>query len=474
MKSKSAPFYLCVLALFIGIVSPALFSDGMFMDGLIYANIAKNLADGMGSFWYLKFSESWFSNFHEHPPLAMALQSLFFRIFGDTMYVERFYSLTTYMITAWIMIKIWKELSDKKMSEIAWLALVLWMSIPLVTWAAANNMLENTMMIFTSLAVLFMMKSIKGNALVFTFLAGIMLNLAFLTKGFTSLFPLSLYFWLWLFNWDISFKFKHFFTRTFLLIISFLLPFLLIYLFNYEGIISLQNYFNIQVVNSLNNIQTVDNRFYILYRLLRELIPALLISVFVYVFTFRKYPVLFKKSSKISKSIMILVALGLSGVMPIIISMKQSGFYILATFPFFAMAISLFISRVVFKWYNDIDQNSKGFDRFRKLSIGLLVLAVFLAFLQTNRIGRDKQMLSDIYAIKEVVPENSMISIQADLGFNWSLYGYFHRYANISLETLQQNQNEFYLSNKVDSLPPNPNYMHVQMELNKFRLYRRK
>src|SRR5690606_19575093 len=106
MKSKSAAFYISVFAIFLGIISPALFSDGMFMDGLIYATIAKNLANGMGSFWYLKFSETFFSAFHEHPPLAMALQSIFFKIFGDSIYVERFYSMGSFLITGYIMVLI--------------------------------------------------------------------------------------------------------------------------------------------------------------------------------------------------------------------------------------------------------------------------------------------------------------------------------------------------------------------------------
>jgi hypothetical protein len=50
-KIKNLPFYVIVLALFIGVTAKSLFTDGMFMDGLWYAAISRNLAEGIGSFW---------------------------------------------------------------------------------------------------------------------------------------------------------------------------------------------------------------------------------------------------------------------------------------------------------------------------------------------------------------------------------------------------------------------------------------
>ena len=71
MKNSHWPFYITILALFIGIISPFMFTDGMFMDGLYYACISRNLALGIGSFWDLEFTETLGKHFHEHPPLAL-------------------------------------------------------------------------------------------------------------------------------------------------------------------------------------------------------------------------------------------------------------------------------------------------------------------------------------------------------------------------------------------------------------------
>ena len=149
--------FLFIIFLFLGIVSTELFSDGMFMDGLIYADISRNMAEGLGSFWKPHFTDTLFNVFYEHPPLAFGLQSIFFKLFGDNIYIERFYSLLTYVIVGCLIVLIWSKLTSYK--KTGWLPLFLWLSTNYVTWALANNMLENTMSIFVCLSVLFYLNS---------------------------------------------------------------------------------------------------------------------------------------------------------------------------------------------------------------------------------------------------------------------------------------------------------------------------
>ena len=59
----------------------------MFMDGVLYATMAKNLANGIGTFWQSHMSEIIFPAFINHPPLAIGLESIFFRILGDSRFV---------------------------------------------------------------------------------------------------------------------------------------------------------------------------------------------------------------------------------------------------------------------------------------------------------------------------------------------------------------------------------------------------
>ena len=73
-------------------VLPRLAHRGMFLDGITYASIARNLAEGRGRFWEPFYTATIYPAFHEHPPLAFWLQSLWFRALGDHLFVERAYS----------------------------------------------------------------------------------------------------------------------------------------------------------------------------------------------------------------------------------------------------------------------------------------------------------------------------------------------------------------------------------------------
>ena len=438
MKSKNLPFYLVIVALFIGITSPALFADGMFMDGLLYAAISKNLAHNLGSFWDLHLTNTLYPHFHEHPPLAIGLQSLFFRLFGDDMLVERFYSFITFIITGWIMTRIWKKITNIEFYYLAWLPLLFWISITLVSWAASNNLLENTMMIFTSLSILFLLKSLEAKRFLYLSLSGIMLFLGFLTKGLVAFFPLSIPFWIFIIKRDINFK--RFIIDTSILCIAALIPLLLIFKIQPESLESLKAYFNIQVIESIKNVKTVDSRFSILGRLFLELFPIVVLMIFAFIFTAKSV-----KSFKISKWAYVFIALGLAGVIPIMISMKQRSFYILATLPIFSIALADIIAPKVHFLTHRIKTESKGFSIFRTISYLLIIASLIIAIIQPMRIGRNKDQILDIYKVIKIVHKDSTISIQDDLKTDWSLHGYFSRYANISLDFNKDSKHQFFL-----------------------------
>lgn len=448
MNNKNFPFYLCIISIFTCITAPTLFTDGMFMDGLFYATIARNLSVGIGSFWDLRFTETIFPHFHEHPPLAIGLQSIFFDIFGDSIYVERFYSMFTFFITGGLIVIIWRRVVNSEFKKIAWLPLVFWLSIPLNTWAVSNNMLENTMMIFTSLSILFMLLSLEKSRFVFVLLAGLCIFLGFLTKGFTALFPYSLYFWAFVFR---KITFGRFVTDSVLLLLFTLLPAVLVFLLSNNALQSITAYLNIQVVNSLRNIETVDNRFWILFRLVKELIPAMVILVILVLISKAK-PKKFIGNQAGKQNPYFFLLLGLSGVIPVMLSMKQSGFYILATFPCFAIFFAMLISKPINKWYSNISTGAKSYRLFKIASIFLLLLSVGLSISQAGKIGRDKEKIQAAYAVKKSIPKKSIISIDPELKENWSLHGYFYRYSYISLDADSSQQHKYLLTPQKSSI----------------------
>ncbi len=125
-----------------------LFSEGMFMDGVIYAAVANNLYEGYGSFWDLSFSDTIIGPFRGHPPLAIYLESWFHHLFSGSFLSERIYSLFTWIANGFLIVCIWRNL--KLPQNLSWTPLLIWVLMPVVFWSFSNNMLENTMGIFIS------------------------------------------------------------------------------------------------------------------------------------------------------------------------------------------------------------------------------------------------------------------------------------------------------------------------------------
>jgi 4-amino-4-deoxy-L-arabinose transferase-like glycosyltransferase len=465
MKGKHMTCTLAVLALFFGIISPAWLTEGMFLDGVTYAAISKNLAGGLGSFWDLHYTSTLYPHFHEHPPLAFGLQALFFRVLGDGFLTERIYSVGTYLISGIIMIRIWKRVAGEEIASLSWLPLLFWITIPLVTWSAPNNLLENTLMVFTGLSVLFILRSLTSNRVLNLSLAGFMLFLGFLTKGFVALFPLSLPFWTWLLGPGGSWK--RFLKETGILLASMALLFLLLFLLVPESRTSLPAYFHKQVAGSIRNVVTVESRFYILRRMFTELIPALVLVMVILVFT-RKYQGLHVRNHWILS----FLAVGLSGVLPIMISMKQRGFYILPAFPFFSMAISLYAAPRVKYLMDQVRFLTIRSVALRYAAASLLVAALLLNGVQFKKAGRDSEMIGDISILQEQIPAGSTIAVTSGLWEEWALHAYFQRRAGISLDDQKPVSRPFLLVGKGSDPEIPEGFKREPLELSRYELYR--
>ena len=116
--NRKLPFQLFTFSLIIGILLPTLLRDGMFVDGVVYSAISKNLAHGIGSWFSPQFSSSAASVFFEHPSLGFILQSSFFKVLGDSIYTERFYSFLMALLSAWGIIFCLKKFDAQKYRNI--------------------------------------------------------------------------------------------------------------------------------------------------------------------------------------------------------------------------------------------------------------------------------------------------------------------------------------------------------------------
>src|ERR1051326_349982 len=281
MKSKNFPFRIFIISVLCALVMPTLLKDGMFMDGMLYACVSKNLSEGIGTFWHPHFSKTLYPFFDQQPPLGFWIQSLFFKLFGESIYVERLYSFLTCLVSALLISYLWKIVfkDQQEVKEISWFPILLWIIIPICFWSYSNNVLENTMVIFDLLAIILLLQFLHNEKIFFIFIAGIFIFLASLTKGLQGMFPLASIFFGWIVYRKFSFR-KMIWCSGVLIAVPAVMYFLLFK--NEDARQGLTEYFNHRVLYSIQTQSTVDSRFYIVFRLLGELAVPIALSLILF------------------------------------------------------------------------------------------------------------------------------------------------------------------------------------------------
>lgn len=193
-----------------------------------------------------------------------------------------------------------------------------------------------------------------------------------------------------------------------------------------------------------------------------------LLILLPFVFTFKvKIP-----NSNI-KWFWVFLLLALSGVTPIMISMKQSGFYILATFPLFSIAFALLIEKRVSYLMKKINIEGVKFKIYKYASIVIFVIGISLVLYNSNKIGRDKHKIEDVHAVGDIVPEKAMVAVEPAIRTDWSLHCYFARYYYISLNYNPPANEEYLLVYKNSDFEIPLQYAIVPLELNDYELYKK-
>lgn len=469
-NKSSFYFLLIVLSAFLFALAPTLFSHGMFMDGVYYATISRNLAEGIGSFWSPKMTETLANQFHDHPPLVFYLQSLFFEIFGDHHWVERLYSLLTYIIGGGLVVVLWRKINPINLKQLYWLPLLLWLTVPKLVWGTSNNLLENTMMLFVLGSLICQINAIQNKQWYWFIFAGILLFLGFLAKGVTVFFPLSFPFFHWLFH-----KRKNFLSlfKNYLLLLSgTFVPLILLLVLSSTAYLSLSDYFDIQLMQGTSQVTEGKSRFYIIRRVSQELTVMSLFSMLL--FLLNKYYLKYQTNSSDNKAwISTFLATASSGVLPILISMKQSTFYAIPTFPLFSIAFALLIAPIVIQWVLKINDQNWKFRIFKFLSVFLIVASIAAVLVPINSVRRDKTKLHDLRKVIEHIDQKTTIGISKHLEREWSYYSYLYRYGHISLTATNANQQSFLLCPKDASIEDFSDFQKVSIDLKSLDLYQK-
>ena len=300
----------------------------MFIDGLVYTNLAKNMAAGHGSLWQPVLDVGG-PVFYEHPALLPFLQSGFFRLFGDGAHTEDLYNFSVLALTLLLMFGIWKYLVSKQDSKLFFFPLLLFVLSQEVQLRYANTMLECGMTVFL-LATTYVFLRLKDRFhLLSLALVGLGTLLATLCKGPVGLFTLAMPF---LYHLLVERKFS--FPALLMPGISLAAGYALLFLLEPEAYTFLSEYLDRQVLAAIKG-ERIENiagsRFSILRSLIMTNIPALLLCGLLYLFGRANKSRLPTEHRHCG---LWLLALGATAVLPIMVSIKQASYYQLPALPF--------------------------------------------------------------------------------------------------------------------------------------------
>ncbi len=374
MRKGLENFLLAFLILLLP-VSFKVFSYGIFLDGLTYASISRNMAEGVGTPFKPAYTLSFGNPSYGHLPLAFWIEALFFKIFGDIPLLERYISIS-FGIMSLILLAVWVHLLNGK---VKWSWIILLVAMPIFPWAISNNILEVFILFWTSLSLVFLTLAFKRGS-VWAIFGGFFIFCSFMTKGPVGLFVL-VYPFLYGFIYDKRFH-KVFNVYT-LVILGFLIPFLALLMFK-DFRVLLEHYFKGQIIAGVvGKRERAPERWYIILRLIRELMPILVLLILR----------LYKSNNVVlSRNFWLYIILALSSSFPFLISIKQIPFYIVPSLPFFALAFSELMK---------LDGFEKLFDKMKPrykfaLILTLTLLNILLAYNSYGKIRSKNPFYTDL------------------------------------------------------------------------------
>ena len=477
VRQQNRPFWLITVSLFIAVIVTNLVAQGLGGDGVVYAAISWNLAHGIGSFW----NPYYLQPFYDHPPLAFYLESCLFKLLGNHFWIEKLYSALTAIVSIFAIVKIWR-LSVRTTHNLpvswhyAWIPCLFWMMVGDNLDAYQNNLLENTLLCFTTWAAFVLLKNLLEKRTYFISLlslvgSALLLTAAIITKGPQCVFIIVSILLYWLIFRGITFLRALGFTGVLIGLIVLFMVLILSYEPAYQN---LHNYWLDQFWASLSGSRNGPYKgwqhLYVLWLLFQYLLPFLiLIPLFIFIKAIQQrtaFTLLIVRSLK-NKWFIFYLVLGCSASLPVAFSSRLQEPYILQSFPFFILAATQILTPIIIDWVQSLKVLSRFYRYFSFSSFVLLgVILVNLVFNYGKVTSHGS--LNDILMIGHIVPRNSIVSVTPSVIINEDIVqAYFYRYWQIQLTTREQC--DYYVTVSTDPVPAG--YKSVPIVLQHLRLY---
>lgn len=422
---------LFVFTLYCLVIGYKLLRLGLHGDGIEYATVARNLADGVGSFWKPYLDERIHPVFHEHPPLVFWIQSLFFRIFGDGAYFESFYGFFIGLVILGSTAGFWHGVRrDFRLPAIGnWWPCLLLVPLPIFTYMLQTNRIVNTWTVIAIIATYISYRSVLANnhRIFYSLLSGGIIYLGFLAKGPVAFFIFTVPIMAWL---TLKTKFSKAIAGTLLAVFAFTVLFLATSFLFADSVEFWRGFWQRQIIASLNNERAPgDTHWYLAERWIAEMaVPILVAGALMLVSRVSIRRIQFNRMALF----FLLVALAAS--LPFMISARQHARYILHSFPFYILSLA-FATENIAKEIESILTDKRNIRLATgAVAVVFFVVAVISMLYFKDQDAKRRPFYHDFYLQNVELPERITISVcPGDMIYYDWLFADMQRFYRISL-----------------------------------------
>lgn len=469
-SSSGKILILFVLTLYFLLIGHKLLRLGIHGDGVEYATVARNMADGLGTFWKPYLDDTIHPVFHEHPPLVFWIQSHFFRLFGDGPYFEAFYGFFVGLVILGCMAWFWRRVrQDFQLPAIGnWWPMLLMVPLPIFTYMMQTNRIISTYTILAILPTYAAYRSVihHQHTILYSLLSGLLIYLGFIAKGPVAFFTFSVPALGWL---VLKSKFKKAAISTILALMVFAFIFgATLYLFP-DSVDFWRDFWKHQVMASLRNERGAsDSHWYLVERWAAEMaVPVFVAGLFMALtrVSFRQI--------RFNRQTLFFLLIGLASSLPFLFSTRQHTRYIFQSYPFYILGLAFISDRIAEKLEAILKEK-------RAVRIGIVVTAVifFTAGFSSMLYRKDynqkrKPFYNDIYLQKIQLPERIAISAcpEAMILDDW-LFADMMRFYRVSLTPAMGNEYFLIAKDSGCEVPEGYQKIHRQPTL-KYILYQK-
>jgi hypothetical protein len=361
-------------------------------------------------------------------------------------------------ITIGLVIKLWQV--NAKDKNLWWLPMFAWYWMPTVLWSYPQYILDNSMAVFSLAATLIILRGLKKTTtsasifaihhLPFTITAGLLLHLAFWTKGPVGLYPLAMPLIYWFFYKE-KMTFRSAALQTAVLTIMCFGTLALWYLYE-PARFFWTKYFDVQLLSSISdNDQTEKyswtDYFYLPQQLILQVLPMLGIALIFYIFSkIKKATFLFEDESKRLAAFYFVIAM--SGSLPMMISHKTSAYYMLPCLPFLAMSFATFFEPTMINWFEKYKISPSKTQKANKSMAFVSVCVAIYCFSLVGTVGRERDIIHDMKILRGLIPDGSKICVPDSMMKHFNYHGYFQRYHRWELAKLSDTTPRFFVASK--------------------------